>query len=145
MASGYCKRLASKQVKAFPETTRRNVLAVVVGPLALVPAIVLATLANTLCQGGSSDWQELMVFALTVSVIGLFFAYPLVLAFGVPAVLVLRHYQRLGFVPLAILGVLCALLLTLCFSPYLNAFLMFGYCSVWVVSGCWYAYKYTKP
>jgi uncharacterized membrane protein YeaQ/YmgE (transglycosylase-associated protein family) len=131
-------------MNTFSETTRRNIFAVAVGPLALVPAIILATLLNVLFQGSDSDWQGAIVSALFVSVVGLLIAYPLVVVLGVPAVLVLRRYQTLGFFPLAILGLVGALAVTLWLAPSVQSFLMFGYCSTAVVSGCWCAYKYAK-
>ena len=131
-------------MRTFSETTRRNVFAVAVGPLALMPAIVLATLVNVLLQGGDSDWQGAIMSSLFVSVIGLLIAYPLVVAIGVPAILVLLRYQKLGFFSLAIVGLLGVLPVTLWLAPSWQSFLMFGYCSTAVVLGCWYAYKHAK-
>lgn len=131
-------------MNTFSETTRKNIFAVAVGPLALVPAIVLATMINVLSQGIDSDWQGAILSALFVSVVGLLIAYPLVILLGIPAVLVLLHYKKLGFLPLAILGLFGALPVTLWFSPSWQSFLMFGYCSTAVVLGCWCAYKYAK-
>lgn len=112
--------------------------------MALVPAVVLATLVNALFQGAGSDWQGAFVSALLISVVGLLIAYPLVIVLGVPAALVLLRYQKLGFFPLAIIGLLGALLVTLWLAPSLQGFLIFGYCSTAVVLGCWYVYTYAK-
>lgn len=131
-------------MNTFSDTTRRNVFAVAVGPLALVPAGVLATLVNVLLQGKDSDWQGAIVSSLFVSVVGLLIAYPLVVVLGVPAVLVLSRYQMLGFFPLAIFGLLGALPVTVWLAPSLQSFIMFSYCSTAVVFGCWCAYKNAK-
>lgn len=129
-------------MKTFSETTRKNVLSILVGPLAVIPAMLLMGVFTVVFfpeQSARTDWRE--VFNFFGSLITLI-AYVLTVVVALPIVLVLQRFNQFTlpsviFAALAIAGVLC-----LASSIQLFAFLYFSYFTVSVALACWGIHKW---
>ncbi|WP_156042711.1 hypothetical protein [Marinobacterium lacunae] len=130
-------------MKIFSKETRRNVIVFFVGPLFMVPAVLLGILIINFLKGDLSDLGGTVAFGLVASIIGLFwFAYPLTLVLGLPAIRFLCRLNYLNPFSLAMVSLLGALIVTVIVDDMsLWVFSIFGYCSIAVSSGCWYVYK----
>lgn len=129
-------------MKMFSEITKKNIFAISVGPLALVPALFGATFVYSLFGGGLASFFDAVLATLMVAMVGLLIAYPITIFFGMPALLILNRLGLLGLLPLLLVALIGAGGVALWLMPSLYGFLYFGYCGIAVAVGCWYAFKY---
>ena len=121
--------------------TRKNILVFFVGPLALIPAVLIATLILLFFNAGE-DFLEGFASGLVVLFYGLvFIAYPATLILGIPAIIILEKTNKYGLVPLLIIGLLGAILITAMSAPSVVVLVAYSYCAISVSLGCWYANK----
>ena len=99
-------------MRTFSDTTRKNVISVLVGPLAIIPAILLMGLASHLLypeESAITDWKQVFNF---YSVIALVIAYVLTAFLALPLVVALQKMHaftliNVVLVALGISGLLC--------------------------------------
>ena len=128
-------------MKSFSRTTRKNIAVFFFGPLALFPAALLAILIMLLF-GGAEEIVNTLYFTFYIPIIGLFvFAYPATLLIGIPAIIFLERNEKMGLMPLSLVGVLGAIIITVFSAPSLFVFALFCYCALAVCVGCWYVNK----
>lgn len=124
-------------MKTFSETTRKNVISVLVGPLAVVPAILVMGLVSHLLfpdESAITDWKQVFNF---YSVIGIMIAYVLTTLFALPLVVVLQKMNAFTLLNVVLLALGIAGALCFASSSQLLAFLYFGYFTVSVAIACW--------
>ena len=132
----------TKPMKTFSATTKKNIISVLVGPLAIIPAILLMGLASHLIfpeNSAITDWKQVFNF---YSVIGIAFAYVLTALLALPLVVALQKMQAFSLVNVVLLALGIAGLLCLASSSKLLAFLYFGYFTVSVAVACWGIHKW---
>lgn len=120
-------------MKTFTPDTRKLIVAALLGPLAIVPALLLVG-AIFMVRFPVGD---VVSGVLALSMFGLVMAYPAVLVIGVPGVMLLRHFGRLSL--LSLIGV--ALVLCLFLPNDWGLVLLYCYCATAVALGCWWVYK----
>lgn len=63
----------TKPMKTFSATTKKNIISVLVGPLAIIPAILLMGLASHLIfpeESGITDWKQVFNFYSVIGIQG---------------------------------------------------------------------------
>lgn len=124
-------------MRTFSDTTRKNVISVLVGPLAILPAILLMGLVSHLLfpeESSVTHWGQVLNF---YSVIGIAIAYVLTVVLALPLVIALQRMQAFTLVNVVFLALGIAGLLCLASSSQLLAFLYFGYFTISVAVACW--------
>src|SRR5690554_3940346 len=84
---------------------------VILGPLAVFPATILAAFANTVLRLDSLSFVEALQASIMVSIWGICIAYLAIATFGTAVWYVLWRIQRLSLVPLLLASVLPAALI----------------------------------
>jgi len=114
-----------------------------IGPLFLVPAIVVGMTLYTLLSNSSIDINHAIFLTLFISFVGLFlFAYPLTLVVGLPAMYLLNKYNKLSCINFVMTGIIVATAITLAFkNAYIYLWFIFCYCAISVCLGCWFVYR----
>ncbi len=136
-------------MKTFTNTTRKNIFVFIVGPLALIPAIVLGFLTYGAFSGlGLEMVGETIKFAIFVASVGLIlFGYPLTLIIGIPSILILEYKNNLKLSYLLAIGLFSSVAISLIFYPNDKLFgsaWMFGYSGLSVSFGVWCANSWYK-
>ena len=124
-------------MKTFSDTTRKNVISVLVGPLAIIPAILVMRLVINLLfleESALTDWKQ--VFNI-YTVIGTVVAYVLTTLFALPLVVVLQKMKAFTLLNLVLLALGIAGVLCIALSCQLFVFWYFGYFTVSVAIACW--------
>lgn len=78
-------------MRIFSETMRKNILSVLIGPLAIIPAVLLMGLVSHLLSSEESaitNWKQIFNF---FSVIGVAIAYVLTTLLALPLVIVAKN------------------------------------------------------
>ena len=126
-------------MNTFSSQFRKNFLACLIGPLAIIPATVVYALAFKVIEPAANvDNFELVPF---MALFGLLFAYPVTLLVGLPISLVLQRMHTFNFATLSVIVVLLAALYSFINSIQLLEFAFIIYFSIWVSSTCWYLHK----
>ncbi len=123
-------------MNVFSELTRKMVLACALGPLAVIPAVVL----YELCFNFSSNrsYATIHDMAILYLFIGIPIAYIAVIFVGVPITLILSRVGRLNLINLLTIAVLVSTLVMPTSNQPIYSWLFAAYCSVSVVLGCWF-------
>jgi len=125
------------------DVTRKSLFSITLGPLLLVPALgIVGSIISVLNLSNFSDLTGMTALYLMYGVIGLLFAYPGVIIFGLPSMLALRAYNKFSLPILIIVSVIPASILFGLVMPTLEGWLFYGYSSVVVAVGCWYVFKW---
>lgn len=120
----------------FDPETRKLIVVVLVGPLAILPALLLLSLATALL-----DTTDAGTSFLLFSLIGLEIAYPVSIVFGVPILLVLKHFNQLNLVTLIAAAILIVMTLSILLPFSLSLMFLYIYCALAVATGSWWVYK----
>ncbi|WP_041521885.1 hypothetical protein [Gilvimarinus agarilyticus] len=129
-------------MKAFSLTTRKNIAAVLFGPLLLVPAMTLTYVFLALFKGSPTNPMDVVGVSLFFSIWGLVVAYPAALFLGVPSILLLKRYKKLNYFSVLFAGVAWSVLIALSFGIDTGSIIFASYCAAVVASGCWLVYRY---
>ena len=133
-------------MKHVSGATRKIVFAVLIGPLAFIPAFFLASIVskvfNLRFEGFQNERNILLDEPFAASMIGLVYSYPMTIFFGVPAMLLLKSMGVLNIYTLILVGSLGASIVAQVISwPSFSVWLFLSYFSTAVCIGCWYLYK----
>ncbi|WP_028877547.1 hypothetical protein [Teredinibacter turnerae] len=130
-------------MKTFSVTTRKNVAAVLLGPLFLVPAMLLTYLVLALLNNGSpTNSSNVIGISLFFSFWGLIIAYPAAIVLGVPSVLILKRIGKLNYFTVLVAAIVWSIPLSAIFGIDSGSMLFVVYCACIVASGCWMVYKH---
>lgn len=119
-----------------------NVLSIVIGPLALVPGLIMILPVALVVEGRWLNVLETLAGLFMMSLFGLAIAYPAALFYGLPVMIILR---RLGLFSPYYLVPLSLVPCTLFFinSPFeFYAWSFFAWSSASVAMGCWAVMTY---
>lgn len=131
-----------ESMKAFSKTTRKNIFTFLIGPLALIPAIVLGSIVMSIFVEGN-NLLSTFKFGLFIAFFGLIvFAYPATLFVGIPSIMILERKGKYGLLPLILISLLVAAVISLMVFPSIFMVSVYCYSAVTVSLGCWYANKW---
>ena len=92
-------------MRTFSETFRKNLYACLLGPLSVIPATILYTLAfKFIAPEANTDNFELLPL---VVIVALMVAYPITLVFGLPISIILQKLNRFNLFNLIIVTNSC--------------------------------------
>lgn len=132
-------------MKVFSLTTRKNIAAILIGPLSVLPiCIVFGSIFSLLFGGGLDQFANEAPLYLIMGLVGIPIAYMITLFYGLPVVLLLSKFNKLSLGYIVSLSVVpaslfCIFIVT---QPYL--FLVYGAISMLVATACWGIYKYVQ-
>ncbi|WP_018277572.1 hypothetical protein WKI13_13230 [Teredinibacter turnerae] len=129
-------------MKTFSITTRKNVAAVFLGPLLLVPVMTLTYVFLALFNGSPTNLIDVVGVSLFFSLWGLIIAYPAALFLGVPSILLLKRYKKLNYFSVVLSGVAWSIPIALNFGIDTSSTIFVSYCAAIVATGCWLVYRY---
>jgi len=128
-------------MKTFSDTARKNMVSILVGPIAVVPAMFLMLLVSAILNSDASantDWSQVLSIYGIASVV---IAYILTVIFALPLVLLLQKFKVFNFFSVIASAVLISLVITLMTSGQFLAFLILGYFSIIIAVACWFVHK----
>ena len=120
--------------------TKYLLAAVLLGPLAVFPAALFGSVIIWLTEYMPQyNLNEKLLVSLVFATMGLFFAYPLTLLYGLSLFLILKHYkyERLWIV---VIGAMIPVFIMskVSFTSRMSEPLIFyGYFAIWVSIACW--------
>lgn len=124
------------------EVVRKSILSVALGPLLLVPGLgAVGVLVSVLNLSSFSDFWGMTALYLMYGVVGLIFAYPAAVIYGLPVMLALRAFGKFTLPFLLVASVLPASILLGIVAPSFLGWLLYSYSSVIVALGCWYVFR----
>jgi hypothetical protein len=129
-------------MKTFSLTTRKNVAAVLLGPLLLAPVLVVTYFVLALLSESPTQLRDVVGIALFVSLWALIIAYPAALILGVPTILLLKRFSTLNYFSVLATAVIWSIPIAFSFGIDFPSTLLVGYCAAIVATGCWLVYKY---
>lgn len=133
-------------MKKFKTSIGSLAFACLIGPLIIIPAMPLGILI--LHAFGVIDTpigvKELQA-TLLISSVGLIYAYPLTILFGVPLFMLLRKLQMDNLVTVVICSQLPVILMLLLTKGDFSSPVAISYFSAIVSVSCWFLYRVTMP
>ena len=126
---------------------KKNIAAGLIGPLGLYPAFFIAWffLAIIDAYEGRASFESagdgLLLF-LGMASVGLIYAYPLTILFGLPVAALLRKLNWFKLPFILLLSLVPVTILFGLFVPIFYGWLIYGYASLAVAFMCWVAYRY---
>ena len=126
-------------MKTYGDLFRKNLLACIFGPLAILPATLLYALAFKIFAPESNQNQVdvISVFIL----VGLIVAYPLTLIIGVPLTITLEKLNKLNLSNILLATVGLVSFYAVVQGGSFLGYLFILYFAVWVAICSWYFYK----
>ena len=126
-------------MRTFSETFRKNLYACLLGPLSVIPATILYTLAfKFIAPEANADNFELLPL---VVIVALMVAYPITLVFGLPISIILQKLNRFNLFNLIIVTNSCLLIYGYITNAQVTEMVLVIYYGLFVSSSCWYLYK----
>ncbi|WP_045858610.1 hypothetical protein [Teredinibacter purpureus] len=127
-------------MKIFSQFTRKNVMAVALGPLAIIPASFLLAYAEVVFRGQSVQVALGELFPLYV-VVGLPIGYLVTFIVGIPTVLVLNKLNKLSLLNITSVWLVPLSIFSLFQEPIILFWAFFTFPAFAVTVGCWRLYK----
>ncbi len=125
-------------MKTFSSTTRKNIAASLIAPLAIIPAIlVFMLIAFLFSDNHNAKWFEGLTFFI---VLGLYIAYPITIFFGSSSVLVLKYFDQFTLVNTLIIAVILATLVSAVLVPVFKTWIFISYLSLSISCAYWYVF-----
>lgn len=125
------------------DVNRKSLFSITLGPLLLVPALgMVGSVISIMNLSNFSDFTGMTALYLMYGAIGLMFAYPGTIIFGLPSMLALRAYNKFNLPMLIAVSLIPATIIFGLVMPTLGGWLFYGYSSAAVAVGCWYAFKW---
>jgi len=126
-------------MRTFSETFRKHLIACLLGPLSVIPATILYTLAfKFIAPEANADNFDL--FPLVV-IVALMVAYPATLFVGLPISFILQKFNRFNLLNLLIAVTTCLLIYGYLTNARMIELVLVTYYAFFVSSSCWYLYK----
>lgn len=129
-------------MRMFSNTTRKNIISVLIGPLAVIPAMLVMGLVSHMVYpeaSATTDWKQVFNF---YSAIAMLVAYTLTVVVALPLVVALQKMQAFTLLNVVLLALGIAAIICLASSSELFAFLYFGYFAVSVAVTCWSIHRW---
>ncbi len=125
-------------MNTFSITTRKNIIATLTAPLAVIPASLVFTLFSLITNEHSLS--KLTSEAFILILFGLIYSYPLTVLLGFTSVLILRRFKLFSFYNTLIIAVLVATIVCSFIVLTLSIWLLATYYAVIVASVYWYVF-----
>ena len=127
--------------------TKKNLAAGLIGPLGLYPAFFVAWIVLALldtCEGRASfeSASDGLLLFLGMATVGLIYAYPLTIVFGLPAAALLRKVKLFNLPVVLLVSLIPVSILFGVFVPTFHGWLIYGYASLSVALLCWLTFKW---
>lgn len=118
---------------------RKNLLACLVGPLAIIPASLIYRASFAFLDSSLHllDFEGILIFAFG----GLVVAYTITFILGLPIALLLHKYQKLNFVNISLVPVMLSVILAVSIQEEIWDFLFVMYFGLFVSTACWLLYR----
>jgi hypothetical protein len=126
-------------MRTFSELFRKNLLAFLLGPLALIPATIVYAIAFKILEP-VANFDQGSVAPLFI-LFGLTIAYPVTLIIGLPCSILLEKFGKFNLVNLLISSTAIVSIYALVMGGSFLGYLFMLYFAVWVACGCWFFYK----
>tara|TARA_B100002003_G_C13633537_1_gene323823 strand:+ start:59 stop:445 length:387 start_codon:yes stop_codon:yes gene_type:complete len=126
-------------MRTFSTSFRKNLYAILLGPLSVIPATIIYALAfKVIVPSANNSNFELVPFVIVVA---LMVAYPVTLLLGLPVSFILQKTNRFSLINL--LGATLSLILIYGFvsGAQLTEIMLAVYFSTFVVTGCYYLHR----
>lgn len=127
-------------MESFSEFTRKNVAAVVLGPLALIPTLLLLAYVEVLFKNQSAKVAFGELFPLYTAV-GLPFTYLVTLIVGLPTVVILNKLNKLNLLNITLVWLIPLSIFSLFQNPAFIFWVFFTCCAFSVTLSCWGIHK----
>ncbi len=128
-------------MKKFSDTIIKNLASILVGPIAVVPAMFLILFIGDVLKPDASsniDWPQVLgVYGFVSAAI----AYVVTLLFALPLMLLLQKFKAFNIFSVIASAVLISLVITLMTSGQFLTFLILSYFSVIVAVASWFVHK----
>ena len=116
----------------------RLVSAAAIGPLTVIPAMLLAiTVLRLIYPDAQAELLRQYHGGLVVSFFGLFLSYGFTLLYGVPVYWLLNRFSKYNLFAVILASLVPALLLSIFNSEQWPYYLAMAYFSVFVAAACW--------
>ena len=126
-------------MRAFGDLFRKNLLALLLGPLAVIPATIVYTLGFQFIDPAEN--QEQFGIAPLFILFGLIIAYPATLIIGLPASILLEKFNKFNLLNLLIVSFIVVSIYALIMEGSFFGYLFILYFAIWVACGSWFFYK----
>ena len=128
-------------MKVYSLATRKNVAALLIGPLSVLPTCVILGILWLCILGSGERLTQVVSASLFIGFVGLPIAYLVTLTYGLPVAMLLAKFNKLNFLNLALLSIIPAAIFCILAMnpPYL--FLMYGLISILVAASCWWIHR----
>lgn len=130
-------------MKTFSETTRKNIVACIIAPFSVFPAILALYLVLSLYAvfAKSSISTTGFEVGFLVAFVGWVVALSLTLIYGLPTALMLQRYKRFNLKILVPFSLVPTCVISVVTDAELGILLMYIYCSVIVAAAYWCTFK----
>ncbi|MEH6393926.1 hypothetical protein [Pseudoalteromonas sp.] len=130
-------------MKTFSETTRKNIIACIIAPFSVFPAIFALYLVLFLYAVVAKSSVSTTGFEVgfLVAFIGWVMALFLTLAYGLPTALILQRYQRFNLKMLVPFSLVPTYVISVATDAEFGVLLIYAYCSVIVAAAYWYMFN----
>ncbi|WP_319557348.1 hypothetical protein [Thiomicrorhabdus sp.] len=127
--------------------TKKNLAAGLIGPLGLYPAffvawVVLALLDTYEGRASLESASDGLLLFLGMATVGLIYAYPLTIMFGLPSAAFLRKLNLFKLPIVLLISLIPVSILFGIFVPTFYGWLIYGYASLSVAFLCWLTFKW---
>ena len=122
------------------ENIRKNIAAVTVAPLAIIPAIILYGLLTLIFQEGA-DANALFAGSGLLMAVILVIAYPVTLICGPISVVILKRFNRFTLINTLLISVIASSITSLFMDFDLKYWLISAYLAISVAVTYWLVYK----
>jgi len=126
-------------MKTFSSTTRKNITASLIAPLAVIPASLLLSCYSLLAS--YSSLSKLFAETMFLIISGLIVAYPITVVVGFTSVLILKCFKYFNLVNTLLIAVLVASLIPSLFSYNLGVWLFIVYYALAIACLYWYVFQ----
>ena len=126
-------------MNTFSITTRKNIIASLIAPLAVIPASLVLTIYSLIANGSSLSKLTSETFFLII--IGLIYSYPLTILFGFTSVLILKRFKMYNLFNTLVIAVLVATIVCSFIVLTISVWLFASYYAVIVASIYWYVFN----
>jgi hypothetical protein len=125
-------------MKTFSTTTRKNITASLIAPLAVIPATILISCYSLIVHNQS--FSKLISETLFLTFFSLVIAYPITFTVGFSSVFILKRFQYFNLVNTLLIALVIAFLFFVIFSNNVGIWLLSSYYSVVIALLYWYVF-----
>lgn len=130
-------------MKTFSEITRKNIVACIIAPFSVFPAILALYLILFFYAAFAKSSVSTTGFEVgfLVAFVGWVMALSLTLIYGLPTALILQRYKRFNLKMLVPFSLVPTCVISVATDAELGILLIYAYCSVIVAAAYWYMFN----